>query len=244
MREHCSRWVPRRYASCMVGIRERARAEHILDIKRVAGEQLSTSGAAGVSLRAIARELGMVSSAIYRYFPSRDELLTALIVDAYDSIGSAAEQADAAVVDRNVRTRWIEVARSAYRWAGEHHTEYGLIFGTPVPGYAAPQDTIGPATRFTTVLLSLLVDAQRRGDVNAAPTTIRPDIRRELASMRARLEIDIDDQLLAAGLLSWVTLFGTISFIRFGHFTNVIEDCDTYFEHVLTHLGTSVIGFA
>lgn len=226
----------------MAGFRERARAEHIFEIKRLAREQLVMAGAAGVSLRAIARELGMVSSAIYRYFPSRDELLTALIVDAHDSIGSAAERADAAVADRDVRTRWMEVGRSAYWWAAKHPAEYGLIFGTPVPGYGAPPDTIGPATRFTTVLLGLLVDVQREGGSPALHAPISMRARNELAAMRTRLVMEIDDQLLAAGLMSWITLFGTISFIRFGHFTNVIEDCDTYFEQLLVQLSAGVLG--
>src|SRR5262249_58783161 len=77
--------------------RERARAELTREIKDEARRQLVTSGAGGLSLRAVARELGMVSSALYRYFPSRDDLLTALIIDAYDAIGAAVEEAIAAV---------------------------------------------------------------------------------------------------------------------------------------------------
>lgn len=226
----------------MAGNRERARAETLGHIKRLAREQLAVTGGPGVSLRAIARDLGMVSSAIYRYFPSRDDLLTALIVDAYDSLGRAAELADAAVQSRAVRDRWIEVGRSAYSWAAEHPAEYGLIFGTPVPGYAAPPDTVGPATRFTTVLLGLLVDAQRQGRSPALQTPLSPAAHDELAGMRSRLAMDIDDQLLAAGLMSWVTLFGAISFIRFGHFANVIDDCDGYFELLLDQLGAGVLG--
>ncbi len=226
----------------MAGIRERARAEHVFEIKRLAREQLVAAGAGGVSLRAIARELGMVSSAIYRYFPSRDELLTSLIVDAYDAIGSAAEQADAEITDRDTLARWIAVGRSAYRWAADHPGEYGLIFGTPVPGYAAPVDTIGPATRFTTVLLGLLVDIQQMGRSSSINAPISAEAHTELAGMRERLVIDIDDQLFAVGLMSWISLFGAISFIRFGHFTNVIENCDAYFEQLLMQLGVGVLG--
>ncbi len=73
--------------------RQRARAELTREIKEGARRQLAATGADGISLRAVARELGMVSSAVYRYFPSRDDLLTALIIDAYDAVGEAAEQA-------------------------------------------------------------------------------------------------------------------------------------------------------
>ena len=74
--------------------RERARAELTTEITDRARAQLATVGAAGLSLRAVARELGMASSAVYRYFPSRDELLTRLIIDGYDALGAAAEAAD------------------------------------------------------------------------------------------------------------------------------------------------------
>src|SRR5690348_11684700 len=93
-------------------IRARVRAEMTDEIKRVALRHLATDGAA-LSLRAVARDMGMVSSAIYRYFASRDELLTALIIDAYDAMGAAAEKADAAVEDRTaVVTRWLTVGRA------------------------------------------------------------------------------------------------------------------------------------
>lgn len=82
----------------------------------------------------------MVSSALYRYFPSRDELLTALIVDAYDSVGAAAEEADARALAAGhpPRARWIAVCEAVRAWALEHPHEYALIYGSPVPGYSAP----------------------------------------------------------------------------------------------------------
>ena len=76
--------------------RERVRAELIREITEIARRQLATEGAAGLSLRAVAREMGMVSSAIYRYFPSRDDLLTTLIIDGYNAVGAAVEKAEAA----------------------------------------------------------------------------------------------------------------------------------------------------
>ena len=85
----------------------------------------------------------MVSSAIYRYFPSRDDLLTALIIDAYDALGDAVEAADAAVDRADLRGRWLAVCRAARAWALAHPAEYALIYGSPVPGYAAPDDTVG-----------------------------------------------------------------------------------------------------
>src|SRR5471032_709624 len=113
--------------------RDRARAEITGEIKAVARRQLAEHGSAALSLRAVAREVGMVSSAVYRYFPSRDELLTALIVDAYDAVGEAVEHALAAKRRGNFVARWVAMSRAIRAWALAHPHEYALIYGSPVP---------------------------------------------------------------------------------------------------------------
>src|ERR1700743_3471809 len=126
--------------------RERVRAELIREIKDEARRQAATASAGGLSLRAVARELGMASSALYRYFPSRDDLLTALIIDAYDALGEKAERAAGAVRPRSdTRARWRAPAGTVRAWARAHPHEYALLYGTPVPGYSAPQATVAPA---------------------------------------------------------------------------------------------------
>ncbi|MFC7478796.1 TetR/AcrR family transcriptional regulator [Luedemannella flava] len=125
-------------------IRARVRAEMLAEIKAVARRHLATDGA-NLSLRAVARDMGMVSSALYRYYASRDELLTALIIDAYDALGEAVERADASVTDRaDARGRWLACCHAVRDWALAEPAEYALIFGSPVPGYAAPVDTVRP----------------------------------------------------------------------------------------------------
>src|SRR6202042_823749 len=108
--------------------RERARAELTREIKQEARRQLAASGATGLSLRAVARELGMVSSALYRYFPSRDDLLTALIIDAYNTLGEHAEKAEAAVPRSRYRARLHAVCDGARAWAVTHPNEYALVY--------------------------------------------------------------------------------------------------------------------
>src|SRR5262245_28862138 len=125
-------------------IRARVRAEMTEEIKAIARRHLASDGA-NLSLRAVARDLGVVSSAIYRYFASRDELLTALIIDAYNSLGESIERADAAQPREELRARWLAVAHSVRDWALAQPHEYALIYGSPVPGYQAPRDTVGPA---------------------------------------------------------------------------------------------------
>ena len=139
--------------------RQRARAELTREIKEAARRQLAETGAPQLSLRAVARELGLVSSALYRYFPSRDDLLTALIIDAYDSLGEAAEAAAAANGTAGPRSGWRAVCHAIRDWARANPHEYALIYGSPVPGYQAPRDTVGPAARVPLALGQLVRDS-------------------------------------------------------------------------------------
>src|SRR5664279_1544187 len=117
-----------------VGVRARARAEITEQIKRIAREHLAIEGP-NLSLRAVARDLGVVSSAVYRYFASRDELLTALIIDAYDSLGEVAERAAGTPRRRDLTARWAALGRAIRAWARANPHEYALLYGSPVPGY-------------------------------------------------------------------------------------------------------------
>src|SRR3974377_1724310 len=140
--------------------RERARAELTREITETARRHLATEGAAGLSLRACARELAMVSSAVYRYFPSRDDLLTALIVDGYNAIGDAAEKADAACPRDDPAGRGRAACSALREWGLAHPHESSLVYGSPVPGYQAPEQTIGPASRVAAVFGRVVSDAQ------------------------------------------------------------------------------------
>jgi AcrR family transcriptional regulator len=141
------------------GARARARKQITREIKEEARRQLAAEGAQRLSLRAVARELGMVSSALYRYFPSRDDLLTALIIDAYDALGLSAESAAAPRPGAGVRDRWLACCHAVRDWAIAHPHEYALIYGSPVPGYQAPQETVAHAARVAVVFGGLLTDA-------------------------------------------------------------------------------------
>ena len=136
--------------------RERVRAELTTEITQIARRQLAESGAAALSLRAVARELNMVSSAVYRYFPSRDDLLTRLIIDAYTSLGETVEAAEQGVRRGDLVGRWLALTRATRAWAVERPHEYALIYGSPVPGYRAPQDTIDPAGRLPVLILAVI----------------------------------------------------------------------------------------
>jgi AcrR family transcriptional regulator len=222
--------MPNRPAT--TGVRARARAELTDAIKATARQHLAHEGAAALSLRAVARDLGMVSSAVYRYFPSRDELLTALLVDAYDAIGAAAEAAVAAAPERaEVVDRWHRCATAIRRWALAHPHEYALLYGSPVPGYAAPTDTVDPAARVARVFLGLLADGVAAGQI-AVDDRIETSrtIRSDLARLRDEAAPGVPDAVLARGLLVWTQLFGGLSFELFGHLHGVISDDDALFD--------------
>jgi AcrR family transcriptional regulator len=218
--------------------RDRARAELTEEIKAVARRHLAEDGAPALSLRAVAREVGMVSSAVYRYFPSRDDLLTALIVDAYNAVGQTAEAALAEARRKGVVGRWVHVTGAIRQWALANPHEYALIFGSPVPGYAAPQDTIDPASRVALVLLRIFVDGVASGEIDARDTTPAPrPLRGDFAALRAVAANGVPDEVLSRALLAWAQLFGGISLELFGHMHNVIHDYDAFFEVQMRRAG-------
>ncbi|WP_240134695.1 TetR/AcrR family transcriptional regulator [Streptomyces sp. MUM 178J] len=228
--------------SAIRGARERARTEVTTAIKNEARRQLAQEGAAKLSLRAVARELGMVSSALYRYFPSRDDLLTALIVDAYDAVGVAAETALADGRDGpgglGPRDRWNAVCSAVRAWALAHPHEYALIYGSPVPGYTAPGDTIGPASRVGLTLIAIARDASRADAL--APPPLSGELRPEAARIAADIAPDLPPAVAVALVAAWAQLFGLISFEVFGQFNRMVEERDAFFAQAASRLAEDV----
>ena len=212
-------------------LRARVRAEMVDEIKRAARRHLAVDGA-NLSLRAVARDLGMVSSAVYRYFPSRDELLTALIIDAYDALGDAAEVAEARADRGDLVGRWRTVCHGIRDWAVANPNEYALIYGSPVPGYVAPQDTIGPASRPTMVLGAILADGVASGALRVRPgERLSAPVTAEVERAAELIAPGVPAPVLARGMIAWTELFGAISFDLFGRLNNVIDDRRAWFDH-------------
>src|SRR6266540_1665601 len=215
--------------------RDRARTELTREIKEAARRQLATEGAERLSLRAIARELGMVSSALYRYFPSRDDLLTALIIDAYDALGAAAESA-AATHDHPSKT-WLAVCAAVREWARANPHEYALIYGSPVPGYKAPQTTVQPASRVPILMLGLLSRAHAEGWLS--PLGDAPEVSGVLADqvdVLAELAPGVPRKALLRTAIAWTQLFGMISFELFGQLVGTMDPADEFFTAASTQM--------
>lgn len=231
------------------GVRERARLAMTAEIMETARAHLAADGAAALSLRAIARELGMSSSAVYRYVASRDDLLTALIVEAYDSLGAFVEDAESDQPRDDYAGRFRAVARAVRRWAVENEHEYALVYGSPVPGYQAPQATVGPATRVPTLLITIILDALAAGWVPDDLIDLPDQVEACLGPVRdsfRRHGVEVPADLVARGLMAWTYLFGAVSFDLFGHRHDVITDeravGNPFFEHEVDRL-VRLVGF-
>ena len=213
-------------------LRARVRAEMIDEIKAAARRHLAVDGA-NLSLRAVARDVGMVSSAVYRYFASRDELLTALIIDAYDALGAAAEQAEATVDRDDLTGRWLALCHAVRDWALERPHEYALIYGSPVPGYQAPRDTIAPGVRVALLIGAIMRDGFASERVEAGEPITGP-LRAELAAIGAQVTPGAPEQLIARGVTAWIQLFGAVSFELFGQLNNTINERREFFAYQMT----------
>ncbi len=221
--------------------RARARAAVTDEIVAEARRQLGEHGAASLSLRAVARALGMASSAVYRYVAGRDELLTLLIIDAYDSLGEVAEQAAFDARRKAPHNRWVEVACTIRRWAHEHPHEYALVYGTPVPGYQAPEETSAPGTRVSLALVGVVREAAERSTLTpTVQVDLPPTLVADLERLRGLIDLDVDDEVLVATLLAWTQLFGLLSFEVFSQTRGVVTEHEALFVAAATAMAKSI----
>jgi len=223
--------------------RAEARSAQIETIKVVSRRLIAEKGVSGLSLREVAREMGLVSSALYRYFATRDELLTALILDAYNDLGAAVERCDRRFSERQPRERWRQTALAIRRWAKRHPHEYALIYGTPVPNYVAPPATIEAATRVTSVLSRILADdwirprsSHRRVEPPHGP---RPSTFLEVESLSLYLG-GVPPSMYVKALMAWTQIFGFISFDLFGHYVGSVRNLNLMFDEVIDELADSL----
>jgi AcrR family transcriptional regulator len=201
-----------------VGKRQESREQIEARIIELGRRQLVDQGAAGLSLRAIARDLGMVSSAVYRYVASRDELLTLLLIDAYSDLADAADRARAPVADLwsdDVRA----ISQAVRGWAVAHPARWALLYGTPVPGYHAPPErTVGVGTRLIGTFLDAIAAGITTGDIKLTNDPAPQPMSSDFGRIRDEYGFPGDDAVLAKCFLLWAGIIGAISLEVFGQY--------------------------
>ncbi|MDF9716716.1 TetR/AcrR family transcriptional regulator [Nocardioides sp. ChNu-153] len=206
--------------------RQIAREETLVRIKTIALAQLAAEGAPGLSLRAIARELEVVSSAVYRYFSGRDELLTALIVDAY---GDLAARLEAAGSGRgSARARWTATCDGLRAWAVAEPHRFALVYGSAIPGYRAPATTIEPAARVVRAFAAAVPPSARRAanDDHAVSRTLAP----QLAGTAEVLDLDLEPPVVLWLVGAFARVLGALTLELNGHLVGGFEPADDLFE--------------
>ncbi|HFE65834.1 MAG TPA: TetR/AcrR family transcriptional regulator [Chloroflexi bacterium] len=200
--------------------REKQRQATLEEIKTVARQQMAEYGAAALSLNGIAREMGLTTPALYRYFASRDALVTELIVEAFQSLGDAIEQADAEKARNDFYGRFQSMAHAYRHWAIAHPQDYDLIFGTPIPHYHAPKErTVPLASRIPTLFGILLHEAEVAGKVEIPVEygRLSPPMQQIVQAIAAALPLenrppnaDVSEKIIIAATLIHVRLFGLV----------------------------------
>jgi AcrR family transcriptional regulator len=208
------------------------------EIKEIAWNQIAVTGVSTLSLRSIAREMGMTAPALYRYFPSRDDLVTALIIDAFDSFTQFLETARDALPAYDYEGRLQAVCQAYRQWAISFPQRYSLIFGTPVPGYEM-DDSSGPAAqRGFLVLLGVVGEANRAGKFQlpaeyiALPQELlaRYEILQQLGMPYSARDIHI-------ALSVWCRMHGMVSLELFGYLPSFLaESRDDFIRVEITQL--------
>lgn len=223
-------------------VRERRRAELLAQVKEVASRHLAADGAAALSLRAVARDVGIAVSALYRYYKNRDDLITELLIDAFNTHADVVDRAVATAEEDNPDhpTAALRAAFTAYRqWSRDHPAEFGLCYGTPVPSYAAPAErTIQPGTRIPDRLVQLYDGAYTRGAVDASVATARESTltsatAAQLSGLSARRHYTLPLPLLALAVDAYVQIHGFTAMGVFGQLRPIAPDADSLFEETL-----------
>ncbi|MEY9257353.1 TetR/AcrR family transcriptional regulator [Brevibacterium epidermidis] len=229
--------------------RQRARIETEAQIAAIGNRMIDDDGVDGLSLRAIARELGVVSSAVYRYVKSRDELLTILIRDAFTQIADAVDEALEG--ERSVKT----LALRMLEWSRAYPNRWALIYGTPIADYEAPREqTVVPGTRIMVALAELVATGQNgaeaalesRAESKESAATSKSSSRRRnteaaLQPLReglVELGLEFDDHVILETVTIWVAVVGLINGLRFGQFGPGFDDVeDDLMSGVVNRLG-------
>ena len=235
--------------------RDRVRAATTQEIIQTARRLLVQQGPDAVSLRAIAREMGMTAPALYRYFSSHEELLRHVVADIFTELASHVRAAVDAAVDNTAGeltkaevmvVKMIAGCREFRAWTLEHVPEFSMIFGSPLPGLEylhemSRDPTVDCGYQFGQVFLDLFGELYRRRPFSIpADDEIEPGLRDQLARYRELTNTDLPLGALQTFLRCWVLLYGTVSLEVFGHLKFALDDASPMFELMLADLAPMI----
>src|SRR6201992_3531449 len=216
----------------LMGKRQESREQIEDRIVELGRRHLVDHGAAGLSLRAIARDLGMVFSAAYRYVARRDELLTLLLIDAYSDLADTVDLAR-----ETAGELWsddvIAIAHATRRWAVAHPAQWALLYGSPVPGYHAPPErTVGVGTRVVGAIFDAIAAGIATGDIRLTNHTAPQPMSSDFDRIRQEFGFPGDDSVIAKCFLFWAGVLGAISMVVFGQYgADTLTDPEAVFNN-------------
>ena len=197
------------------------------EIMDTARRHMADVGAAALSLREIARQMKLTAPALYRYFPSRDDLVTELILTAFNSLADTLEAARDAINADDHAGRLIAACLTYRKWALAHPQDYALIFGTPIPGYHAPEETTNPAAkRNMDVFIGMIDAAKHTGKLDPAPMYIKPPrvLQNQLSAWKKNFGYTESTFALHLSLIGWSRLHGLVSLELFDQIEPIVAN--------------------
>ena len=205
--------------------------EHIL---RSAWEQIAQAGAPALSLRAVARKLHITAPAIYNYFPSRDALVTALIVDAFNAFGETQAQSIATIPAEAYAARLRALGLAYRRWAISYPERYQLIFGVPIAGYTAPTEaTLPAASRSMASLVSVLASAHTAGKLKSESLSPMTPRLRAMLMEWPLVGGQVDPEVLYLALVTWSFVHGLVSLEINRQYPSSLTDSDDFYSRAI-----------
>jgi AcrR family transcriptional regulator len=220
------------YTGSMTTRRDRVRASTIDEIKEAALSQIAAEGATALSIRGVARAIEMSPAGLYRYYDGLDALVTDLLTDAYEDLADAVAHGIASI-DGPASERYVAGAAAYRQWALDHPNRFLLIFGTPIPGYAAPQEgpTVQANRRMGEAFFRICIEGWLAGEITAPPLS-RPVTEPE-RSFAAEIPVPgFPPELVPALLGTWAHLHGlvTLEILDQLHWMYPGVDADAFFE--------------
>lgn len=223
--------------------REKKRTAALDEIRSTAWKQIAETGVQALSLRGIAREMGMTAPALYRYYKDRDALVIALLVDAFTSFTNALEAAGEAYTGEDYAGHFRSMCKAYFQWAAANPQKYALMFGTPIPGHLFANE-LGPvAQRSFLVLLGVIGEAHKAGEIGGELASIRlpSNLKSQYEALR-KMGMPYGPQVIHLALAVWSAMHGIVSLYLYQYLSgflgqNVESFVDFEIEKLIRMMG-------